>query len=517
MVSICILGGGSSGWMTAAAFAKVFPQYKVRLIEDPTQKPLSVGESTLGHFNRYLQMLGVKDSDWMKECNATYKLSIQFTNWAGKGEIFQYPFGDFDYTNGDFLTWYYLHYTWPQLFPDTSYCEFYNPISYLASTNKIVDDNTRVRNFRRHWDTSYHFDATKFGGWLRDNICQTVEHTKAKIVSTFYDDKCNVKGVVDEYGNDYKADYFIDCTGFGSLLLEKSMDQSFIEFPNLPNDSAVVTHVPYIDKQTEMKNQTDGYAMDNGWCWTIPLWENIGKGYVYSSKFIDKFKAEEDFRKHLDLNCFTSNEWDGKVEHIKFKHGKRRLGWCQNVIGIGLSYGFLEPLESTGLFTTHENIQRLVEVFERRGGHVTQIDIDGYNHAVHYELEAMKEFVEMHYYLSPRTDTEYWRHYSNKSPLSYDMMFDKIVRSPRLYQEFIHCWNIANAPKDLGGIPYIAAGMGYHPLTKTDYEYKMARGEFSLGYLNEVKDKHFHYRKNVLKYLKDQPSHYEYLRQRIYV
>jgi len=517
MVSICILGGGSSGWMTAAAFAKVFPQYKVRLIEDPTQKPLSVGESTLGHFNRYLQMLGVKDSDWMKECNATYKLSIQFTNWAGKGEIFQYPFGDFDYTNGDFLTWYYLHYTWPQLFPDTSYCEFYNPISYLASTNKIVDDNTRVRNFRRHWDTSYHFDATKFGGWLRDNICQTVEHTKAKIVSTFYDDKCNVKGVVDEYGNDYKADYFIDCTGFGSLLLEKSMDQSFIEFPNLPNDSAVVTHVPYIDKQTEMKNQTDGYAMDNGWCWTIPLWENIGKGYVYSSKFIDKFKAEEDFRKHLDLNCFTSNEWDGKVEHIKFKHGKRRLGWCQNVIGIGLSYGFLEPLESTGLFTTHENIQRLVEVFERRGGHITQIDIDGYNHAVHYELEAMKEFVEMHYYLSPRTDTEYWRHYSNKSPLSYDMMFDKIVRSPRLYQEFIHCWNIANAPKDLGGIPYIAAGMGYHPLTKTDYEYKMARGEFSLGYLNEVKDKHFHYRKNVLKYLKDQPSHYEYLRQRIYV
>ena len=517
MVSICILGGGSSGWMTAAAFAKVFPQYKVRLIEDPTQKPLSVGESTLGHFNRYLQMLGVKDSDWMKECNATYKLSIQFTNWAGKGEIFQYPFGDFDYTNGDFLTWYYLHYTWPQLFPDTSYCEFYNPVSYLASTNKIVDNNDYVRNFKRHWDTSYHFDATKFGGWLRDNICQTVEHTKAKIVSTFYDDKCNVKGVVDEYGNDYKADYFIDCTGFGSLLLEKSMDQSFIEFPNLPNDSAVVTHVPYIDKQTEMKNQTDGYAMDNGWCWTIPLWENIGKGYVYSSKFIDKFKAEEDFRKHLDLNCFTSNEWDGKVEHIKFKHGKRRLGWCQNVIGIGLSYGFLEPLESTGLFTTHENIQRLVEVFERRGGHITQIDIDGYNHAVHYELEAMKEFVEMHYYLSPRTDTEYWRHYSNKSPLSYDMMFDKIVRSPRLYQEFIHCWNIANAPKDLGGIPYIAAGMGYHPLTKTDYEYKMARGEFSLGYLNEVKDKHFHYRKNVLKYLKNQPSHYEYLRQRIYV
>ena len=177
----------------------------------------------------------------------------------------------------------------------------------------------------------------------------------------------------------------------------------------------------------------------------------------------------------------------------------------------------MEPLESTGLFTTHENILRLIDTFERRDGHITQIDIDGYNHAVSYELEAMKEFVEMHYYISPRNDTEYWRHYSNKSPLTYDEMFDKVVRSPRLYQEFIHCWNIANAPRDLGGLVYIAAGLGYHPLTKTDYKHKMARGEFNMAYLEEAKDKHFHYRKSVLRWLKKQPSHYEYLKQRIYV
>ena len=509
MVSICILGGGSSGWMTAAAFAKRFPHFKIKLIENPAQKPLSVGESTLGHFNRYLQCLEVKDRDWMKECNATYKLSIQFTNWQNKGDVFQYPFGDMDYTHGDFLTWYYLHYTYPQLFPDTTYCEFYNPVSYLAFTNKMVDNNIYIRNYKKQWDTSYHFDATKFGGWLRDNLCQRVEHIKAKILHSYFDDKGNIKGVVDEYGKDYEADYFIDCSGFGSALLGCAMDQEFMEFPNLPNDSAVVTHVPYKDKEKEMVNQTDGYAMDNGWCWTIPLWENIGKGYVYSSKFVDKFKAEEEFRKHI--------AWNGDVEHIKFKHGKRRLGWYKNVIGIGLSYGFLEPLESTGLFTTHENILRLVECFERRDGHITQIDIDGYNHAVSYELEAMKEFVEMHYYISPRNDTEYWRHYSNKSPLTYDEMFDKVVRSPRLYQEFIHCWNIANAPRDLGGLVYIAAGLGYHPLTKTDYKHKMARGEFNMAYLEEAKDKHFHYRKSVLRWLKKQPSHYEYLKQRIYV
>ena len=509
MVSICILGGGSSGWMTAAAFAKRFPQYKIRLIENPSHKPLSVGESTLGHINRYLHLLGLEDKDWMKECNATYKVSIQFSNWAGKGEVFQYPFGDMDYTRGDFLTWYYLHYTYPQLFPNTSFCEFYNPVSYLASTNKMVGDNDYMDEYSHKWDTSYHFDATKFGSWLRDNLCQSVEHTKARIITTLYDDACKVKALVDDEGNHYEADYFIDCSGFSSVLLEKSMGQDFIEFPNLPNDSAVVTHIPYNDKESEMKNQTDGYAMDNGWCWTIPLWENIGKGYVYSSKFCSKDEAEQEFRRHLD--------WGGDVEHIQFKHGKRRLGWCQNVIGIGLSYGFLEPLESTGLFTTHENILRLIEVFERRDGYITQIDIDGYNHAVHYELEAMKEFVEMHYYLSPRTDTEYWRHFANQSPLTYEQMFDKVVRSPRSYQEFIHCWNIANAPKDLGGIPYIAAGMGYHPLAKSDYEYKIARKEFALAYLKEVKDRHFHYRKVVLRWLNKQPSHYQYLKQKIYV
>ena len=510
MVNICILGGGSSGWMTAAAFAKRFPHYKIRLIENPSQKPLSVGESTLGHFNRYLECIDLKDEQWMKECNATYKVSIQFSNWKNgdSTDVFQYPFGEFDYSNGDFLTWYYLHYTWPQLFPDQTYCEFYNPISYLASTNKMIDDDIHIRNFSKQWNAAYHFDATLFGGWLRDNICQNVEHTQVRIITQKFDDECNVSALVDDEGNEYKADYFIDCSGFNSVLLEGAMGQDFIEYPHLPNDSAVVTHMSYKDKEKEMTNQTDGYALDNGWCWTIPLWNSIGKGYVYSSDFCLPGIAEAEFRKHTGAR---------DVEHIQFKHGKRRLGWCQNVIGIGLSYGFLEPLESTGLFTTHENILRLVDTFERRDGHITQIDIDGYNHAVSYELEAMKEFVEMHYYISPRIDTPYWRHYTNKSPLSYDEMFDKVVRSPRLYQEFIHCWNIANAPKDLGGLTYIAAGLGYHPLTKTDYKHKMARGEFTLGYLNEVKDRHFHYRKSVLKWLEKQPSHYEYLKKKIYV
>jgi len=505
---ICIVGGGSSGWMTAAAFAKRFPHYKIQLIEHPFKKPLSVGESTLGHFNRYLDCLGIDDRDWMPECNATYKLSIQFTNWKGQGDVFQYPFGDTDYTDGDFLMWYYLHHLMPDIFPDTTFCEFYNPISYLAQTNTIVDRDDYIRNFKRRWDTSYHFDATKFGGWLRDNICQNVEHTYAEIVDCKRDLN-KLTAIVDKQGDQYEADYFIDCTGFNSLLLGKFLGTPFYEFSDLPNNSAVAAHVPYKDKREEMKNYTDGKALKYGWLWTIPLWDSIGKGFVYSDKFCNKEYAESLFREETG--------WYGEVDHIKFPHGKRHLGWVQNVIGIGLSYGFLEPLESTGLFTTHENILRLVDAFERRDGHITQVDVDGFNHAVSYELEAMKEFVALHYTLSPRNDSDYWRFYTENSPVSYEQMFDKIVRSPRMYQEVLHCFNISNAPKDLGGLIYIAAGLGYHPLSPTDVQYKIARGEISIAEAQHARDRYLKYKKSVLKYLKEQPVHYDYLKNNIYV
>ncbi len=510
MVKICIVGGGSSGWMTAAAFARRFPHFDITLVEGKTTKPIGVGESTLGHFNRYIQCLGIEDHEWMSACNATYKTSIQFTNWKGTDDVFQYPFGDQYFECGDFLSWYHLHNLFPDEFPDTTFAEFYNPSTYLASANKICEDQDRIPNFRMKWDAAYHFDASLFGEWLKNNLCQNVKHCYDDI------DGCdiNYKGEIDyivssESGNKYRADYYIDCTGFKSLLLEQWMGSEFISFENdLPNDSAVAAHVDYVDREHEMITTTDGYALSDGWLWTIPLWNRLGKGFVYSSKFTNQDDAERMFREH------TGHQ--GEVNHIKFRHGKRELGWKGNVIGIGLSYGFLEPLESTGLFTTHENILRLVDTFERRDGKITQLDIDGFNHAVSYELEAMKEFVMMHYYLSPRDDSDYWRYYTERSPLTYDEMFDKVVRSPRLYQEFIHNYNIANAPKDLGGLVYIAAGLGYHPISPTDTDHSMARGEFTLAEADRSRQTFARRRHSVLKFLDKQPTHYEYLRQHVY-
>lgn len=509
MRKICIVGGGSSGWMTAAALSKKFPKWDITLVESQHSKPLGVGESTLGHFNRYLDCLGIDDKDWMPSCKATYKLSIQFTNWKNEGDVFQYPFGDFDYSRGGFLDWYHIHNFFPEQFPDTTFAEFYNPVSYLAAANKMCDEDPYFPNFSKQWSAAYHFDADQFGQWLRKNLCLNVTHHYADISGASLNDKGEIAYLLDDEGYQYHADYFIDCTGFKSAILEGYMGVPFISFEDdLPNDSAVAARIPYTNRREQMSNTTDGYALGNGWVWTIPTWDRIGTGYVYSSKFCSQEQAEKEFRDHV--------KWDGEVKHIKFRHGKHKFGWHKNVIGIGLSYGFLEPLESTGLFTTHENILRLVDTFERRNGKITQIDIDGYNHAVSYELEAMKEFVYMHYYLSPRDDTPYWRYYTERSPLTYEEMYDKVVRSPRLYQEFIHNFNIANAPKDLGGLVYIAAGLGYHPLTATDSIHTRNRREYPQAEIESAARQFEKYKTSLERHVAKLPSHYDYLVKNIY-
>tara|TARA_B100001996_G_scaffold51494_1_gene36822 strand:- start:454 stop:2013 length:1560 start_codon:yes stop_codon:yes gene_type:complete len=509
MAKICIVGGGSSGWMTAAAFCHLFPEHKIQLVESYHKPKMSVGESTLGHFNRYLNLLGLEDKEWMAACNATYKVSIQFTNWKGDGTTFQYPFGETDYSDGGIVDWYHLHNLYPDEFPDNTFCEFYNPITYLAQTNRVYGSGDYIRNFSPKWNRAYHFDSDKFGNWLKDNRCQSVEHSWADIEKGVFNSDGEIDYLVDSQGMMYHADYFIDCTGFRSALLGGIMGVPYQNFEFLPNDRAIAARIPYENRREQMINTTDGYAMPEGWVWTIPLWNRIGKGYVYSSKFTTEEDAEETFREHL-------GGFEGDLQHIKFRHGRRMDAWVKNVIGIGLSQGFLEPLESTGLFSTHENIIRLIDVFQRRDGFISKLDVDGYNHSVNYEMEAMKEFIEIHYYLSPRTDTPYWRQFHERSPLTHEEMNDKIVRSPRLYQELIHSFNISNAPQALGGTTYIAAGLGYHPCTKATTEYVINRDEYSNAEARHSADRYKHYKESVLRYLKTQPVHYDYLLKNIY-
>ena len=282
---IIIVGGGSAGWMTAATLSKFFSHKSITLIESPDIPTIGVGESTLGQINRWLSMLDIKDEDFMKACDATYKLSIRFQDFGRIGDGgFHYPFGDpyIKENSAEMNDWYFKKILYPQT-RNWDYAECLYPSMGLVSQNRLTD---RDDLFPDCWsfqkDTAYHIDATKFGIWLRDHYCipKGVKHIKEEIKSV---EASHKEGII-SLNKKYKADLYIDCTGFKSLLLGKTLLEPFESFDYLPNNSAWATKIPYRNRTNEFKNYTNCTAIQNGWVWTIPLWSRIGTGYIYSDK-----------------------------------------------------------------------------------------------------------------------------------------------------------------------------------------------------------------------------------------
>jgi len=526
--SVCIVGGGSSGWMTAAALSKLCPNLEIALIESPTVKTVGVGESTLGHINRFLDLLDLKDEDWMAECNATYKNSIRFTNFReNDGTHFEYPFASgFDYTDkyAGLLTWADLAVLYPDEYTPETFAEFYaTGNTFLAKYNKECrNENGVFRNFDFKYDTAYHMDAEKFGQYLKNKIAipNGVQYLVGNVCKYQIDDTTkNITTIVTEDDLAISADLFIDCTGFRSLLLEGFMGSRFQSFSNmLANNKAMACRLPYVDREEEMENVTNCTAIENGWVWNIPLWNRIGTGYVYSSKFVEKEVAEKEFRAHLSRDPrFEKRVEEAELFHIDIKHGKRARAWVNNVVGVGLSYAFVEPLESTGLLTTHENIIKLIETLNRRDGYVSRMDIDGFNFACDYEMNGWQQFIAVHYGMSMRTDTPYWRWCTQVNEYIPDI-FDGVLREPRGIQNFYFQSNVSRAwNEDLQGVNYIAAGMGLKPhATKEVVMNSMRRSGLKEDVVTDTKRKYEQYRDYVIDYVKKLPSHYEYLRDNIY-
>ena len=528
--SICIVGGGSSGWMTAALLSLEHPDIEMCLIESPSIKPIGVGESTLAHFNRYLRRLGLKDKDWMQQCNATYKASIRFKNFReGKGETFQYPFGEWgppDDEVGDHLTRFFeLQCVYSRnVYPPEEFARFCNRQTYMADAGKMTMEipgpfgESKYEKYNPDKDLSYHLNADKFGEYLRDNIAvpNGVHHIKGDVHNVIKTPEGNISAVTTIDGGAISADLFIDCTGFRSLLLEQHMGVPFISFKDqLFNDRALVTHVEYDDKETQMHCYTDCVALDNGWVYNIPMWNNIGTGYIYSSKYVSDADAEKEFRAYL-----PESAKDCQFNSIKIKHGKHVHAWEKNVVGIGLSYGFLEPLESTGLMTTHENLLVLTDMLHCRDGHVTHHERLMYNHTCERMLESMKNFVALHYTMSLREDTPYWKDATNTVEFEQHwggQTSEATLEALNDYRQLIDYHHKKGFdPKLIGeGAIYIAAGQGIRPFGDKLF-FERADDER----IQDVRDYHASYtrdRKFMLDWVKTLPSHYQYLKDNIYV
>ena len=466
--NIVIVGGGSAGWMSAAAIAYKCPNINLTLIESPKIGNVGVGESTLGHINKYMDLLDLKDEEWMKECSATYKTSIQFTDFKEKGYTFQYPFGNYKAYKEELGDFFEVQKTYPNI-TDLDFARSHSINALMAERNKMWSDRIDECGYDPKWDVAYHMDADAFGQYLKNRYCSKVRHIQDEVVRFQKDDDGNIERLMTEDGVVLSADLFIDCTGFASVLIEKTMGVEFQKFKTLPNDSAVAARIPYEneeDKRNKMSCVTDCKALSSGWIWDIPLWSRLGTGYVYSSQFQTSVSAEEEFRQETG--------WDGEVRHIKFRHGKHKKAWHKNVVAIGLSYGFIEPLESTGLLTTHENIMCLIHHLTMRSGYINQFSKDSFNRTADDSIQGLSDFVAIHYGMSMREDTPYWKYVTNK--IKY------------------------NETEEHEGLVYIATGMGIkRPVNRT--------------FLPENITDHI---KDLEHLVQQMPHHYDFLKENIY-
>jgi hypothetical protein len=526
---IIIVGGGSAGWMSAAVLCKRFPHLDIAVIESPSVPIIGVGESTLGSINAFLHMLELKDDDWMEFCNATYKMAIKFRDFYKKDETFYYPFGDkhLEKTINGIHDWYMKK----TIHPDTPWQDFsdsFYPAMPLIHKNKInqnADKKIPLFNFQN--DVAYHMDAAKFGIFLKEVYCiprgvvHIYEHIDEFILDNYgYLDCLKLKN-----GDCLSADLYVDCTGFKSLILEGVMKVPFVSFEDwLPNNRAWTCHIQYNDKETEMENVTCCTAIENGWVWNIPLYHRIGSGYVFSTKFVSEDQALEEYKQYLDSKQMTyydpnrSKTLEFKL--INIKNGIHDQCWKNNVVAVGLSYGFIEPLESTGLLSVQELLILLCETLEIE--QINRIHIDHFNYAANIMLEGFKNFVNYHYSFSARRDTDYWKYVTEQIVMDERLYDKKISELRTVVSDYaIRLLKTHDFGHEMGGMPDILVGMHQKPINQFSldwhrYKYIASDGIIPITFRSETQI-FWNQRRSICEKIADESkSHYQYLKENIY-
>jgi len=495
---IVIVGGGSAGWMTAATLRKGLPHKSIKLIESKNVPLVGVGESTLGHINRWRKFVGIEDKDFMPRTNASYKHSIKFSGWSDKP--FHYPFGSAQYENFDpFYDWHSVKYFYD--LPADDYVDTFFSAALAFKEGKYVEQSPGMNS---DLSVAYHFDAIAFGQYLKENHCEGVEHIVADVTGARTDEDGYIKALVTSEG-EIEGDLFIDCTGFKSLLLGEFMREPFIDYSDkLPNNKAWACAVPYVDKEKELEPFTNCTAIGNGWCWNIPLWSRLGTGYVYSDKYVSDEEALQEFKNYLMSDAMVVPRTNLEVDELEFRPiqmrtGIHERGFVKNVVGIGLALGFLEPLESNGLLTVHETLFYLLDVLQKDW--VTDFDKQMFNEETFRFFDQFARFLFLHYAMTSRSDTPYWRDCAKRT-------WPGIEFTEKFMRDWSHFPNRGEA--------MIATGMGYNFVNEW-------RAQFTTTLNGNGKEAAAH-NKAVFDKMKEQwqeiadksPMLYDYLEEHIY-
>ena len=391
---IVVVGGGTAGWMAAVALATAVKGSSVELVESDEIGIVGVGEATFPSIRNFHALLGIDEAEFLRATNGTYKLGIEFRDWRVPGERYFHTFGDFGDLSGPNAVWgQHQRIADPGLGALDRQCL----PSVMASQGRFCTPTPQQR-----FDYAYHFDAALYAGFLRKlAVTRGVRRTEGRIVEVTR----RADGAIDQLtlddGRVVAGDLFIDCSGLASLLLGGALEEPFVDFSRwLPADRAWA--VPSAPGGPALTPHTIATALEAGWAWRIPLSNRVGNGYVFSSRYIDEDRARAQLLAQLDGPALA------EPRLLRFSTGHRARVWVHNVVALGLSSGFLEPLESTSIYLIQRGLSVLVDLLVS-GRALDAPVLADYNCSMVRQFTRVRDFILLHYCLTGRRDSALWR------------------------------------------------------------------------------------------------------------
>ena len=434
---VLIVGGGTSGWLSAAYMARMMGAYRpggveITLVEASDIGTIGVGEATIPPIRTIIAALGIDEATFMRETSATYKLAIKFDNWLHNPESnphsYYHTFGKFNQIGADLMASYWVM--------DRANTDM-NFVDYTMMEGRLCDMDCGPKRisdaqYQGPLQYAYHFDAGRLAELLKKIAAHNgVKHLIGKVKSVDLAEDGAIAALNTEEHGQLTADLYLDCTGFSAHLIEKAMKVPFHNYADtLFCDKAVACQVAYEDPACAISPYTTSTAQENGWTWDIPLNNRRGIGYVYSSGHTDKGRAEEIISDYIGET--TS---DYKLWHLDMRVGSRREPWRKNCVAVGLSGGFVEPLESTGIYLVDIALRWLVDFMPSKES--MALGAASFNGMMNACYADIVDFVKMHYCLSKRTDTDFWIDNRRESSLPQSLQ-DKLQswrhRMPGIYE-----------------------------------------------------------------------------------
>ncbi len=399
--NIVIVGGGSAGWMAAAALSKALATgCTITLLESEEIGTVGVGEATIPPIRLFNQIVGIDEAEFLRATQGTFKLGIEFVNWAKQGHRYFHPFGP----HGVQFDMVPQHQFWLAARHDKAMpgLDEHSMAWAMARRGRFSPPGTDPRDIRATFDYAYHFDAGLYARFLR-TVCEArgvVRHEGRIVGADLREGDGFVKQVRMQDGRVFEGDLFIDCSGFRGLLIEEALHTGYEDWRHwLPCDRACAMPSARVADPTPYTRST---AHTAGWQWRIPLQHRTGNGHVYCSEFTSDDEAGSVLRANVDGEALA------EPRVLRFVTGRRKKFWNRNVVAMGLASGFMEPLESTSLHLVQSAVSRLLALFPDRD--FDPLVIDEYNRIGIQEYERVRDFLILHYKLTERDDSPFWRH-----------------------------------------------------------------------------------------------------------